>query len=691
MSLFFPISVCCVSIAILLIGFIILLNDKKSLVNRTIFVLDCATALWLYSFSILYVVDSCNKAMLFMKLGKIGVVFIPVLFYNFVIAFTGRIYGARKLVLFLFYIISTFWTVCLYKSDYFLPGLSRYQWGYYPKAGPIYIYFVFYFVVAFNYSVYNLYDYYKINRLRLTTRQQLQLKYLFVAFSVTSFAALDFLPSFGINYQPCGHITIFLWVVITAYAMVKHQLMDINIIFKKTLVFAGLFIAVYAIFVFFVFLGQIFVERFVIANRWIAMIPSVIAVTFIFRPLEKLLVALTDRILLQKKYDYKELLKTFTAEVLTVLDLERLADLTIQKLADTVKLTSSALFLADEALEGFRLLASQGIEAPTMILKKQNDLIFLLEEIHRYILKSEKKISQAAKNDMEKLSADLILPLIHHDKLIGILSLGKKKSDEPYTQDDLDILIPLSKTLAIAISNAELFDQLSKTQAEAAQKEKMAVLGTLAAGMAHEIRNPITTIKIFSEFLKEKKDDPSFLEKFEELVPKEVEKINHMITHLLEFSRPADYKAMESVDLKEALKDVLDIVQTEMVLNDIILNEDIKDIPPVWGNRKYIQEIFFNLIQNAIHAIGRRGTIIIAATTKADAIEVQVEDTGCGIPKEHLEHLFEPFFTTKLDSQGVGLGLYVVKQLMMRMGGNIVVSSEVGKGTVFTLRFVECK
>jgi signal transduction histidine kinase len=215
----------------------------------------------------------------------------------------------------------------------------------------------------------------------------------------------------------------------------------------------------------------------------------------------------------------------------------------------------------------------------------------------------------------------------------------------------------------------------------------MAVVGTLAAGMAHEIRNPITTIKIFSEFLKEKKDDPQFIAKFEKLVPKEVEKINHMIVHLLEFSRPADYKNMEEVDLKSAVDDALDLLENQMALNDIVLKEDIGDIPQVSGNQKYIQEILFNLINNSIHAIGRRGTITIEARESGSDVALRVKDTGCGIPEDQIEQIFEPFFTTKMDSKGVGLGLYVIKQLMTRMDGKISVESVVGEGTTFTLEF----
>jgi len=349
--------------------------------------------------------------------------------------------------------------------------------------------------------------------------------------------------------------------------------------------------------------------------------------------------------------------------VLTVLDLNRLVNLTVDKLVNIIRLSSCAVLLRDAEGGNLYIAASYGI----------NDV-----GSARFTSPEEAKAG---------LRAELVIPMALNDKIIGVLVLGKKKSDEDYTQDDLDILLPLTRTLAIAISNAELFEELGKTQAEAAQKEKMAVIGTLAAGMAHEIRNPITTIKIFAEFLKERKDDPWFIEKFQQLVPKEIDKINDMITHLLEFSKPADYKAIESVGLREALKDVLRISGAEMVLNDILLEERMGNVPAVSGNKKYIQEILFNLIQNAIHAVGRRGRIVIEAEDIGKYVEITVKDTGCGISEENIKHIFEPFFTTKIDSKGVGLGLYIIKQLMMRMGGNISVDSKVGEGTTFYLRF----
>jgi len=187
--------------------------------------------------------------------------------------------------------------------------------------------------------------------------------------------------------------------------------------------------------------------------------------------------------------------------------------------------------------------------------------------------------------------------------------------------------------------------------------------------------------------LDEKKDDPAFITKFDRLVPKEVEKIDDMITHLLEFSKPADYRVMEDVDIKESLEEVLEILEAEMVLNDVVLEEHIDNIPMVRGNKKYMQEILFNLIQNATHAMCAKGRIIITAENSDKYVDVKIADTGCGISPENIDQIFEPFFTTKMSAQGVGLGLYVIRQLMTRMGGSIAVQSEMGKGTMFCLKF----
>ncbi len=631
---------------------------------------------------------SKDIAFVWWKIAYISVIFAPAIYTHFVFTFLN---STKKSLLILLDIAAfSFFGFNLLFPKLFIGDLrlvSRQFWwpDWLSTCNIVFlIFFVAFYCFALNYSILLMIKQFSTS----TGRKRNQARYFLIA-AIFGWGGVMplFLNVFShIDIYPYSNFLTSIYPLIVTYAIIRHRLMDIEVIIKKTLIFAGLFSAAYAVFASFALLGQLVFERFVTANRWVAMLPSVVVVIAMFRPLEKLLVAVTDRYLFQKRYDAKELLKIFTEEVLLVLDIEKLAALTMKKLNETMKLTTCALLLKDDAAGDF--VCASPPPANKVSLSRASGLAVSLERSSSFILRTHSaRIPDTVASDMTHLRAELAIPLLLRGNLIGILALGRKMSDEDYGQDDLDILLPLAQTLAIAISNAKLFDELSKTQAEAAQKEKMAMVGTLAAGMAHEIRNPITTIKIFSEFLKEKKDDPSFIEKFERLVPREVEKINHMITHLLEFSRPADSAAMEEVDLHEALKDTLEVLGHEMVLHDIVLKEEISALPPVWGNRKHLEEVLFNLLQNAIHAIGRRGTITVTAKERAGSVELAIRDTGCGIPQNVLPHIFEPFFTTKIDTKGVGLGLYVVKQLMVRMDGSVSVESEVGKGTTFRLVF----
>jgi signal transduction histidine kinase len=427
------------------------------------------------------------------------------------------------------------------------------------------------------------------------------------------------------------------YVFIFAYAILRHQLLDIKIIIKKTLIFTGIFVSIYAVFAFFAFLGQIFFERFVTANRWLSMVPSVIIVTLTLRPLENFLVNVTDKYLFQKRYDYKELLRTFAAEVLSVLELDRLIKITEEKLAEIMKL-----------------------EYCKMVIANDKDI---------------------------KTEAELKIPISINNKQIGALLLGKKKSDEGYTHDDILILQSLSNTLAIAISNANLVDELTKAQIKIAEKDKMATIGTLAAGMAHEVRNPITTIRVFSEYVPDRLRDKVFIDKYRNTITKEVDKIDHIIQTLIDFSGEEEVQTVSGVSIYEAVEELVSIIaQNKDILGRIrFINNIPVDLAKISVNKEELDEVVLNLTQNAIHAIPGEGAITFNAEESGKSVIIEISDTGNGMSEETIAHIFDPFFTTK--SKGFGLGLFVVKELVQRNKGEISVESILGKGTRFRIRF----
>ncbi|MGG4494957.1 transporter substrate-binding domain-containing protein [Brevibacillus reuszeri] len=225
-------------------------------------------------------------------------------------------------------------------------------------------------------------------------------------------------------------------------------------------------------------------------------------------------------------------------------------------------------------------------------------------------------------------------------------------------------------------------------QARLIAQEKMRALGELVAGIAHEIRNPLTAIKTFTELLPKKLDDTRFRAELLEHVPEEVARMNRIIEDLLDYSREKP--------VQQKWEKPLDLVQSVMGLfTKRIESEGIRavvDISPEWVvfvDRDRIKQVLINLILNAIEAMAdsQEKQLTIQAKQDGKKVCLAISDTGSGIAREEYLQMFQPFYTTK--SQGIGLGLYISQKIMHEHGGEIEVKSEMGKGTMFLLQFCE--
>jgi signal transduction histidine kinase len=514
-----------------------------------------------------------------------------------------------------------------------------------------------------------------------------------------------FLPVFYFDVYPYGNFLIPIYCLLITYNIFRHKLFDIEVIVKKTLVFAGLLASVFTMLVLPTLLIQEYILRSASTGAKLAgMAVSGIIIILTMRRIENFLTNITDKYLFQKKYDYKGLLKTFTSEVLTVLELDKLVDLTVDKLTEIVKLDSCAVLLFDEEKQQFSVMASNRIKDPSVTLIRPDGIVTFMEETQGYILLKEMRdkgvsIPSSVQEIIDKLNAELIIPMVLHEEVIGVLSLGKKKSDEEFTQDDIDILMPLAKTLAIAISNAQLFDELGKTQAEAAQKEKMAVIGTLSAGINHEICNPLGIARgqceafllNIQDGLYKGKSADELLAKAKEImtkVIKETDRATAITKKLSGFAKPSKGEA-EMVDIAKEVEEVIGLVGYELKLEKIELERNIQPgLPKLFVDKKQFQEVLFNLMRNAGQAIGEKGRITVTAAETNNKVHIDIKDTGSGIPEDKVKLLFNPFFTTKDPGKGTGLGLFIVRQVVEKNGGRISLKeTRVGEGTTFTLEF----
>ncbi|MFH1878651.1 MAG: ATP-binding protein, partial [Candidatus Omnitrophota bacterium] len=512
--------------------------------------------------------------------------------------------------------------------------------------------------------------------------RRIQLKYVFLAFMIALPGSMDYIAKFGIEIYPAGYFFMFLFISVVAYAIVRYRLMDIDVIVKKTIVFSGLFISVCAIFAGFIFGGVVFCEN-ILGNNWIALIPAILVAIFTLHPLEVFLKKNTDHFLFQKRYDFKNLLNSFAREVLSVLDVDKLAELTARKIAEIIKLDNAIIFLNDEKRKFF--FAGFNID-----MKRDSDIDHLGDTLINFFhvnktreFVSENMTVNGYRAILKNSKSVLAVPLTMTNRLVGVLSLGAKKSDEDFTEDDISILLPICKTLAIAIANAELIKKLTEANARAAQNEKMAVIGMLSAGINHEICNPLGIARGKCEsFLSNAREGFYRGEDPEELIKKaegilesviaETDRAAVITKRLSSFASPATGEDVEDVDINNEIERVLEFLRYEIDVDRIAIEKRAAcNIPRVTADPKGIQEIFFNILRNAVQAIEGDGKIEIDISRDGEDVSVCIRDSGKGMSRRVKDRIFSPFFTTKSREKGTGLGLFIVKQIAARNNGSI--------------------
>ncbi len=230
-----------------------------------------------------------------------------------------------------------------------------------------------------------------------------------------------------------------------------------------------------------------------------------------------------------------------------------------------------------------------------------------------------------------------------------------------------------------------MVEELEARQEQIIHSRKIASLGTLVSGVAHELNNPINNIILTIDTLVggRKVDEKRRAALLEDILAQAI-RASGIVKNLLDFSR-AEANAVQDVDLSRLLMETIQIAENQISLNKIELRQEIApDLPPLQGSRQGLQQVFLNLIINAVQAMPRGGTLTVKAVKDAeDRIVVMVQDNGVGISSEDLPHIFDPFFTTKEVGRGTGLGLSVSYGIIKKHGGRITVDSSAGNGSTF--------
>jgi signal transduction histidine kinase len=300
-----------------------------------------------------------------------------------------------------------------------------------------------------------------------------------------------------------------------------------------------------------------------------------------------------------------------------------------------------------------------------------------------------------------KPASAFVVPLITRSKVIGVIATdavdGKEVPKE--TRETLEIFAP---QIAVAIENARLYSSLQERMAELKKShallgrvEKFSFLGNLAARLAHELKNPLTAIGTFIQLLPSKYDDEEFRRDLYEIAMEETERMNNLITELLDLAKPKESHFAYG-NLHEAIDKMILLVSPQSKAKKIeIVRKFDGSLGEVWMDTEKIKQVMLNLLSNAVEFTPHSGKIEIATSRNRDAAKqntvcVEVKDNGDGIPESIIDKVFDPYFSTKHKSSmhsGTGLGLFIVHQHVQDHGGTIEVKSKVDEGTSFMVTF----
>jgi signal transduction histidine kinase len=288
------------------------------------------------------------------------------------------------------------------------------------------------------------------------------------------------------------------------------------------------------------------------------------------------------------------------------------------------------------------------------------------------------------------------VPLSVSGEVIGTLSVQDDRPSRAFTQEDILTLELLAPQLAIFIRNARLYQELEErmaaqrlTEERLVRSAKMAAVGEMAAAVAHELNNPLTTVTGFTELILETLDQESPEHEDLSLVLKEALRSRDVVRRLLDFSRQSEILQVDT-DINEIISMVLALVHHLMHTSGIEVRVELWDeIPLIRADPNQMQQVLLNIIHNAIHSMPKGGELVIQSMVEDREgekwIGIKVKDSGLGISEENLEKIFEPFFTTKPSGEGTGLGLSVSYSIVSEHGGYIEVESEEGEGSDFTV------
>jgi signal transduction histidine kinase/FixJ family two-component response regulator len=404
---------------------------------------------------------------------------------------------------------------------------------------------------------------------------------------------------------------------------------------------------------------------------------------------------------LQRRVEQLTILSAVGKSVVSLMDIEELLSRIVEAGVYVTKAEEGFLLLVDRESNDLYLRAAKNLGSE----QTQGFRLKVDDSLAGQVVRTgqpKRRGGKGAGRDFKVKTGYLVKSLLHvplllRGEVIGVLSVDNQVSDVDFTGEDQYLLSTLADYAAISIENATLYEELRKkmqdlerSQQELIESSKLAAVGTLAAGVAHEFNNLLAAISGHTE-LGLVSDDVDEIKKALQVVIQTVDRAKRVTSNLLTFARRRE-PMMELADVTEAVQTPLELVERDLQKSNIVLVRKFSPVPPIVCDSGQLSQVCLNLVTNARDAmLPDGGTLTVELKQEGDDVLVSFTDTGSGIPDHILDKLFQPFVTTKGplgggEMAGSGLGLSVSYGIVKNHGGTIEVETELGKGTTFTVR-----
>lgn len=409
----------------------------------------------------------------------------------------------------------------------------------------------------------------------------------------------------------------------------------------------------------------------------------------------------------EKKHHEVCQLKDLSEQLIGITDLQAALDSVLDMAVQVTGADTASIMLRERDDDTLRIVASHGV--PQEIIESTR--IHMGEAIAGLVALEKKGLilnSDDAPDDLslramrrDTLVSSVLTPMQVDGETRGVMNIARLRGGNCFTDDDLQVLSTLANQASIVVQKIELLgslrnqvkilaetvSELKQAQDELVQSEKLASIGQLAGGMAHEINNPLQIILGRTELMLMHEENDRKIAPLKAIRENTI-RIANIVSNLLSFSRQSSDNLYQRLEVNEVLRKTLELLEPQMSPKNIALVRDFEEgIPPVFGSSSQLQQVFTNLALNALQSMQNCGGGILTVRTRSISSSVQIdfEDTGPGINQDCLERVFEPFFTTKSVGEGTGLGLSIAYGIVDSHGGSICAQKREQPGACVTV------